>query len=254
MFTVNNMKLICFAYAGGSSAIYFGWQPHFGTDAITVFPFELPGRGARMGEALHTSMESLINHIVPEVIDLLERRPDDPYCFFGHSMGGLIAFELTKKLAEAGYSSPERLFISAKGSPCTNHLIERYSVLNEADFLQKLHKDGGVTDEFVHSDYLQETFMPIIRADYRLIETYEADLSVKVDCPLTVFYGTEDKISRDEVMLWANYTNASASFIAIDGGHFYIWDRYPELIRCIGDQLLPETMSAAQSTGSSGQH
>ncbi|WP_051236466.1 thioesterase II family protein [Paenibacillus pinihumi] len=236
-----NIKLICFPYAGGSSAIYYEWQPYLRSGGIDLIPFELQGRGRKLGEALHTRMDLLIDQAVAEVMEIIGR--NRRYSFFGHSMGGLIAFEMVKKLMEAGFASPERLFISAKSSPCSNHLIEKYSKLNDEALLEKLYRDGGVNEEFVRSVFLQEAFLPIIRADYELIETYKANLSAKVDCPITVFYGDSDKITSKEISLWENYTHADTSFIAIGGGHFFIRDRYPEVIQHINDQLYPDNVN-----------
>ena len=85
------LRLFCFSYAGGSSTTFASWQAALAPD-IDVCAIQLPGRGARMGEPLMTSFPELIGTIA----QVISNQRGAPYAFFGHSLGGLIAFEVAR--------------------------------------------------------------------------------------------------------------------------------------------------------------
>jgi surfactin synthase thioesterase subunit len=86
------VRLFCLPYAGGSETIFRTWQQNL-PETIEVLPIQLPGRGARMKEPPLTRL--------PPLVQALSRslRPEMnlPFAFFGHSMGGMIAFELARR-------------------------------------------------------------------------------------------------------------------------------------------------------------
>ncbi|WP_163834417.1 thioesterase II family protein [Spartinivicinus ruber] len=108
----NKLRLFCFPYAGGSAAIYRSW-PAWLDSSISLCPVLLPGRGTRLNESPIDQIDCLINALFAVLADNI----DKPYAFFGHSMGGLVAFELAKKLHQAGLRQPEHLFVSGRQAP-----------------------------------------------------------------------------------------------------------------------------------------
>ncbi|BDA68772.1 hypothetical protein CAL7716_029380 [Calothrix sp. PCC 7716] len=88
-----NLRLFSFPYAGGSSLIFRTWASSLPKN-IEICPVELPGRGTQMKSRPFTQMESLVNEIAPIILPYL----DKPFAFFGHSMGGLLSFELARHL------------------------------------------------------------------------------------------------------------------------------------------------------------
>ena len=105
--------LFCIPHAGGNGAYYALFGELF-PDSIKAVPLDLPGKGRRCREPLLDSMESLSR-------DLLEQmRPTAqtvPYAIFGHSMGGLLAFECARLARAAALPQPKALFISAAATP-----------------------------------------------------------------------------------------------------------------------------------------
>lgn len=88
-----SLRLFCFPYAGGSSLVFRTWAASLPKN-IEICPVELPGRGMQMKLPYFTRMEALVNAIAPILLPYL----DKPFAFFGHSMGGLLSFELARHL------------------------------------------------------------------------------------------------------------------------------------------------------------
>ncbi|MEM1395094.1 MAG: thioesterase domain-containing protein, partial [Cyanobacteria bacterium P01_H01_bin.150] len=88
-----SLRLFCFPYAGGSSLVFRTWAASLPKN-IEICPVELPGRGMQMKSPPFTRMEALVNEIASILLPYL----DKPFAFFGHSMGGMVSFELARHL------------------------------------------------------------------------------------------------------------------------------------------------------------
>src|ERR1044072_7174080 len=98
------LKLFCFPYAGGSTQIYRRW-PEIRSPDFEVCAVQLPGRGNRITEQSFYAVEPLVQAIASAITPHLDR----PFAFFGHSMGAIISFELSRLLSERGGSVPAPL-------------------------------------------------------------------------------------------------------------------------------------------------
>ncbi|MPZ21558.1 MAG: alpha/beta fold hydrolase [Luteitalea sp.] len=74
---------------------------------------ELPGRGARYGEAPYDAIESLL----PALAEELRLEFDAPFALFGHSMGARIAFELARYFRDTDWPKPSHVFVSGSCAP-----------------------------------------------------------------------------------------------------------------------------------------
>jgi medium-chain acyl-[acyl-carrier-protein] hydrolase len=83
------LRLFCFPYAGGNTLSYRQWSTHLLN--LEVILIQLPGRERRLSEPPFTDLNTLVETLATEILPYDDR----PFAFFGHSMGGLIAFELT---------------------------------------------------------------------------------------------------------------------------------------------------------------
>lgn len=91
--TTNGYKLVCFPFAGGGASHYAKWNEHM--PAIEVLPVQLPGRENRIKDEPYRNSEELTEKIVNEIAPYLQ---SGNFSVFGHSMGGVLAFEVVKKL------------------------------------------------------------------------------------------------------------------------------------------------------------
>ncbi|CAM4460801.1 thioesterase II family protein [Paenibacillus tarimensis] len=227
-------KLFCFPYAGASASIYHMWSNR-GLQA-EVMPVELAGRGRRMGEDFYKQMDDAVNDAYESMVPLLT--DSMPYAVFGHSMGGILAYELIHKLREEGQPLPGTLIISAAPPP---HLLtksrEPVSGLSNDLLLQHLKRRGEIS-RFIDLETFIQVFLPIIRADYRLLETYRPILDrIAIDVDLSVFYGTEDSIGGDLMSGWERYVRGDFNAFPLRGGHFFIHERREAMIASLNRLL-----------------
>src|ERR1700689_3891893 len=106
------LRLLCFSYAGGSGRIFARW-PGGVPRQVEVGSIELPGHGLRLLEKPIASIDELTSRIVAGLSLHLDR----PVALFGHSMGGLVAFEVARRMRHEGFSTPVRLYVSAREAP-----------------------------------------------------------------------------------------------------------------------------------------
>jgi len=115
MKTSNNPKitLYCLPFAGGHSLSYRDFQANV-DENILIKPLELPGRGKRIREPLLTNLEAMADDVFQQVISDLNGQL---YAIYGHSMGAILGYLLTKRLVNAGKPAPLHLFVSGRKTP-----------------------------------------------------------------------------------------------------------------------------------------
>lgn len=213
------LRLFCFPYAGGSAAIYRGWQEEMPAE-IDVCPVQLPGRESRLLEEPFTHIEPMVKALV----EALKPHMDRPFAFFGHSMGALIAFELTRELRRQKLGlEPVHLFVSGRGAP--QRKIERDPVhkLPHDQFVQRLRNLNGTPEAVLQNEELMELLLPILRADFEVNETYEYQDEAKLHIPIHCFGGTGDvDISLEKHDAWREQTTEAFQLKMFEGDHFFL--------------------------------
>lgn len=211
-------RLFCFPYAGGSAANYLKW-PLALSPLIEVCAVELPGRGDRLREPPLTNMPALVSTLVA----ILTSWSDKPFAFFGHSMGGIIAYEFACALQREAKPLPLHLFVSGCGKPGREKNKTIRFNLPEPEFLQTLRDLGGTPPEVFDHQELLELLLPILRADFQLIEEHQTTATALLDCPITALCGQEDaEIAIEDVERWGEVTTHEFSLRLFQGDHFFI--------------------------------
>lgn len=213
-----NKKIICLPYAGGGASSYINWQDYFGS-AVQVLPIQLPGHEDRMDEELVDNCKNLAALIADDIEVYIS---DAEFAIFGHSMGGIIAFELERILENKGYQA-EFCVISSTDMSETN-LEVKSSILNDEDFLKKVFEYGAMDEDNLVLQYpeFREIFVNILRADFNIVESYAAD-GYKVNCPLIALCGDGDpKETLSNMHSWEEYTYGNVTYQEYPGGHFYL--------------------------------
>lgn len=213
----SRVRLFCFPYAGGAASLYRTWNRLLPRD-IDVCPVQLPGREGRLSDAPIMAMDALVATLTRDLLPLLDR----PYALFGHSLGGLVAFELALALKRAGASSPLVLFASACRAPTFREREPIYR-LPDPDFLSAIREMDGTADEvFKHTD-LVKLLLPMLRADFCLNDTYLHEEECQLTCPIHVLAGTRDvETTAEELAGWKDQTTGSTKITQFDGGHFFL--------------------------------
>jgi medium-chain acyl-[acyl-carrier-protein] hydrolase len=220
--------LLCFAHAGGGTAVYRGWRNQV-PPALSVCPVLLPGRENRLHEARCTRLEQVIEALLTVMATL----QDKPFAFYGHSLGALIAFEFARALRRCGMPGPERLFLSGMGAPQAPRRRRPMSELPAAELLDMLAAlyDGGVPAEILEEPDMMALEVNILRADLAIFDSYQYQPEGPLDCPISVGVGQEDaSVSLVDARAWQQLTSAPMTLRTFPGGHLFV--------NTAGDQIL----------------
>lgn len=231
-------RLYCFAYAGGNASTFLGWQASMPAH-IEVCGIQLPGRGGRFGEPPTHDLATLIRDLAP----VFARTVDRPFAFFGHSLGGLLAFELSRALAMQGAPLPQHLFVSGAHAPRYRNRDRNYHLLDDAGLVEVLKGYGATPPEIVAQEELMALLLPVIRADFSMVETYAYRPGPPLPVPITALAGREDDHrAPEQVDGWALETTAAFRTHWFDGGHFFLHPHRSEIIA-----LVLATLRGAES-------
>lgn len=225
--------LFCFPYAGGSAHIYQDWGSYLGPD-VALYAIQLPGRGTRIAE----KPLDRIDELLPPLAEAVLTHQNCPYAFFGHSLGALLAYALTQYLQQQAQEVPVHLFLSGRRAP---HLPPRRPAIHglpDAAFIDELRRYKGTPDTVLHDQELMELFLPALRADFALSETYCHASDEPLRMALSVFGGNQDEIvDQDELAAWEQYAAGTFSIRMFPGDHFFLQSAQPLLLRVIAQEL-----------------
>lgn len=236
---MSKIKLFCLPYAGGSAAIYKKWEELLLPD-IELVAIELAGRGRRSNEGLYADVPAAVEDIYGILLPHL--REGLPYALFGHSMGAMLAYEVSQKIQANGYPGPTHLFFSGRGAPHIRSKKEKmYYLMPDEEFKKEILNLGGTPREFFDYPELVDYMMPILKNDFKMSETAPLNEQIApLKCPFTVFIGKEeDQITPESATGWFLHTSEMCTLHYLNGGHFFIHDMYPKMTSIIRTQLSP---------------
>ncbi|MGW6567243.1 thioesterase II family protein [Streptomyces sp. NPDC054975] len=231
--------LVCFPHAGGAASYYFDLSAALDPD-IEMLAVQYPGRENRLFEEPAATVAELADGVVEALRPRLRRRP----AFFGHSMGGVIGFEVARRLERAGGPAPHVLVPSASSAPSvrTERLTAAGASQGEEEsddvVLARLMGLGGTRENVGQDPELMQLVLPAIRADLRALETYRVAEGAVVDCPVTVFVADADPdVPPGEADAWAAHTTAEAEVHLFEGDHFYLGSLPPRFLTLLQDAV-----------------
>ncbi|NOT89708.1 MAG: thioesterase [Lysobacter sp.] len=230
------MRLFAFAHAGGGASVFGKWNKAL--PGAHVLATRLPGRESRIVESAYTSMAPLIDALAGQISTRLDR----PFVFYGHSLGGLIAFELTHRLREMGLRQPERLLIGATRSPDRKSPHPQLHALADADLVKGLGRYGNMSQSIIDSPELMAMLLPMLRGDFSLVETYAYRERAPLDRPIVVYYGNDDRmVDPADMDGWRTKSSADVRLLPIEAGHLFHLTHEAELLTMIGAELHGST-------------
>ena len=230
------LRLFCFPYAGGSASIYHQWPACTPAD-IEVIAVQYPGRATRLREPLRTNLNLLLDDIEDAIIPLL----DKPFAFFGHSMGATVVYELTRRLHASQKPLPIHLFFSGRSAPHLPAVKPPVHGLPDKEFLDSMRNLNGTPAELLEHAELMEMMLPIIRADFQLLETWQHHPSPPFNVPVSVFGGlADDGVPLENLDAWAACTTGKMKRHMFPGDHFFLHQQYPAMLNIINRALSCE--------------
>jgi medium-chain acyl-[acyl-carrier-protein] hydrolase len=212
-------RLFCFPFAGGSGHEFRQWGRQL--DTVDVYGVLYPGRASRYATPLIDNIAGMVSAVQQE----LAAFQDKPFAFFGHSLGGLIAFELTRSLRRAGLPLPQLLCVSAGDAP---HLLPLPPILHnlpDKAFVDAIRDFGGTPEVVLEHQELLAMTLPILRADIKALETYQYQEEDPLNIPLYAVGGLVDTVvKRENILAWQQHGSAEWETQFFPGGHFYYRD------------------------------
>lgn len=227
-----DLELIIFPHAGGGPSFFKNWVNQF-SGRIKVTPYCLPGREFRYNEGLDFTISELINNELINYVSNLQH----PFCFFGHSMGALIAYLLAQELLTLGLKLPELIIISSFTSPTNYKTSTKHMDMNDHEFIDELIQIGGLPKEF-HNDDMMEFFLPILRRDFNNCEGIDFSNRKSLPIPITVFGGWQDKlIPTESLKSWDKETMKDYNQFFFPGDHFYLKNEESRVLNLLNNIL-----------------
>ncbi|WP_221891264.1 thioesterase II family protein [Microbispora sp. KK1-11] len=226
-------RLFCFAHAGGGAGFFRPWRPLL-LPEVEVCPVVLPGREWRLRERPYTRMEEL----VPAVVDGLLPYLDRPYALMGHSMGSAVAYEVARRLSAGPATPPAGLVVSGRRAP---HLPKRRADLHglpDEEFVAAVARLNGIPDQVLRQPDLLRLFVPGMRADFTLNETYRPLPGPPLSCPVSGLTGDADpEVTPEEMLAWREVTTGPFTLRVFAGDHFYLKGVRPDFIDALRTDL-----------------
>jgi surfactin synthase thioesterase subunit len=217
----------CFPFAGAS---VYSYRPLFKNieQSFTIKYLELPGRGNRVNEPLLFNYQEVLDDIFAQISEEVQ----EPFIFYGHSMGAQLAFDTTHLLASRSDLKPIKLIVSGRGAPSAVKMKRRFD-LPRPEFALALQNLGGIPREILNDPEFFSFFEPILRADFQAIENYRYVAKQPLDIPILALLGDEEETTITEASAWKEETTAQFELKIFKGGHFFILEHIQPILQLI---------------------
>ena len=220
------LRLFCFRHAGGGPAAFQGWAERL-PRGVAVVPMAPPrNKPNNMAE------------LVAALGDTIQPYLEEPFAFFGHSMGAVVAFELARLLRRRNQPVPRMLVASGARAPQFRRGHVPPPEPGEAEFVDALRRLEGTPREVLDNPNLMQLILPVLREDAAIYRNYIYTEEPPLDCPIRAYGGTEDpNVHIAHLEGWAVETTAPFAVHIFPGGHFYLQTYRQEFLAALGRDL-----------------
>ncbi len=220
-------RLLCFPHAGGSAAAFREWAEQLPREVTLI---AMRARRA----AKPRSMAELVDVMADAMTPYL----DEPFAFFGHSMGAIVAFELARLLRRRKLPMPSLLIASGARAPRFRLGHVPSPEPSEEKFIEELRRLEGTPRAVLDDPKLLCVVLPALREDAGIYRQYIYSEQAPLDCPIRAYGGAEDaNVTREHLEAWASETTASFSARVLPGGHFYLQTSRDLFFEALGQDL-----------------
>jgi medium-chain acyl-[acyl-carrier-protein] hydrolase len=227
------VRLFCFPHGGGNASAFRDWAAELPED-VEVCAIQLPGRGARMLEA---PAESIVQ-IIAGVSEAFSPYRRTPVALFGHSLGALTSFEFARRLRTMDIRVVH-LFVSGRAAPHLPDPEAPISHLPTREFIDAVVKRyQNIPNEILNDTEMMNLWLPTLRADFMMNETYQYTGEPLLECPISSFGGIQDaSASPEELAAWRHQTSGTFRLKMFPGDHFFIDSAREALLQAIAEDL-----------------
>lgn len=223
------IRLFCFHHSGGGASAFYPWVEHLSSN-IEMIAIQLPGRENRFTEPMNNNLSD----IVAKLTEGFRIYKDKPFFVFGHSLGALISFEFTKSIHQLYSLYPRHMVISATKAPHLPFRMKYLSHLGDKALKEELKIYNGIDERILSNDELLDLFLPIIKSDFSIYESYNFLESKPIPCDILALSGAQDQtVTQEEILGWSTYTAGKFEHLFFPGKHFFIKDNQKEILEII---------------------
>jgi medium-chain acyl-[acyl-carrier-protein] hydrolase len=210
-----SLRIVCLPFAGGGASIF---RPWWSMKDIQICAVELPGRESRFAERPFRDLSALARELATALGPFF----DCPYALFGHSLGGLLSFELARELRRRAMPAPIRLFASACRAPQLPNRRKPISGLDDPLFLEQVARFRELPDEVIDPEVIK-LVLPTLRADYEMYESYVYAAEPPFSFPVTALGGSrDDLVTAGDLVAWSFQTTGQFRLRVLPGGHLFL--------------------------------
>lgn len=211
------LQLLCFPCAGGGPSVFHRWAEELPA-GVELLAARLPGRHTRIGERPYDNWDELLDWLVRVVRAAVDR----PFVLFGHSLGAMMAYELTRRLGAGADVLPHRLLLAGCRAPDVPLLLPAIHQLPDEEFSRNLPLVASTPPEVLADRRMRRFVQPLMRADLTLAETWPPVAPTLVHIPATTFAGRDDPIAPPWSMRrWFRFVGPFSSYV-LGGTHFFV--------------------------------
>ncbi|MFG2521037.1 thioesterase II family protein [Streptomyces sp. NPDC048527] len=230
--------LICLPFAGAGASFFKEWQQH-APEGLHIVPVQLPGREERFIDEPHTDAARAAEDACDQVLGQVDGA--GRVALFGHSLGAVLAYELAHRLCGMDGVTVDRLIVSGSPGPW-NGRESRASDLDDEGFLAQVRLFAGYSHPALENPEMRELLLPMLRADVEMHENYRPASEKPLPVPITAVRGCDDElVDSAQLGQWAKATSAGLTTGELVGGHMYLTDKAPDLLRLIAAELRTGT-------------
>lgn len=217
-------QLIFFPYLGGHADNFITLAESLSTD-FEIWSANLPGHGKCTELELLEDINSVINLYANEIKKIIK-----PNCiFFGHSMGGIIAYFLLHHLINVNNFIEEKtttLILSACATPAEFKKLS-ISSLSDEELLNRFRTYSAIPGKILQDKSLLDYLIPIYRTDFKILESSSLCKVIPLSVPVYFLWGENDKIvAIDSVLKWSNYFTSQINLLPIkNASHMFIHEQ-----------------------------
>ena len=249
------IRLFCFPFAGGGSAVFDDWGGAFDPD-IEIVAIEPPGRLSRIDEAPVRTVEDFAHGLLAQMQPMLDR----PYAVLGHCLGGLTLYETVRTLRGRKAPMPVHIFVSGARPPSVLRAPGTFEAELETrlrgytDYRAGLagHEQSdpvfieivrafGISDSLrmLEEAELRDLILPTVRAEFEMAYRYMYLPDRPFAVPITCFRGTRDTyVDAVDARIWRKFTSREFELFPRDVGHFAIVEDFEFIRGKVEERLL----------------
>lgn len=218
--TNSGKQVVMFPFGGGSGYSFIGLSHDIPAD-IEILVINPPGHIFNEDKPLET-IDAMVRLYARDLRPFLKKNT----VLFGHSIGGLVVYELCKILEKE--IDIKHVIVSSVNPPhCTSEYVDLRSGMETPLLVDKCTELGGIPEIFKQEQELLDSFIHGLRADLKALEQYRPPKpepnSPKLNTPGAVLFAHGDYIvCAEKIKEWTLYMNCT-EFIPFTGDHFYLF-------------------------------